>query len=141
MQQHTEVAAYRQVKEDIVADILSGIYPAKTQELAPPQFPQASLDLETGSLYRLLIHKANLIPHHSDETIRAIGCPPEITRHFGMQAAAPILFAARVTSAEDGRINEYCEDYQATDVNGLQRRCYHDHEDDYKRRRWYAHRG
>lgn len=97
-------------------------------------------DLENGSLYRILIHKARLIPHFSDETIRAVQCPAEIAEHFGIDPLMPILRIARVTYAEDGRIMEYCEDFEATDVNGLKRRCYHDKEDNYKRHRWYADR-
>ncbi|MEG0542520.1 MAG: GntR family transcriptional regulator, partial [Angelakisella sp.] len=49
-------------------------------------------DLENGSLYRLLIHKAKLVPHHSDETIRAVGCPEEIAEFFGMEEGTPVLF-------------------------------------------------
>lgn len=99
-----------------------------------------SEDLENGSLYRLLIHKAKLVPHHSDETIRALPCPEEISKHFNMEPQAPILFIIRVTYAENGAVMEYCEDYEETDVKGLKRRCYHDKEDDYKRHRWYPDR-
>ncbi len=99
-----------------------------------------SEDLENGSLYRLLIHKAGLVPSYSDEIIRAVGCPDYIADYFHLEPGAPISFTTRVTYSDDKKIMEYCEDYEATDVNGLYKRTYHDKEDDYHRHRWYPDR-
>lgn len=75
--------------------------------------------LDTGSLFRLLEEKANLVAAFQDEVMRAIGCPPRIAAYLDMEPQAPVIMIFRTAYARDGRVMEYCEDYENTDFQGL----------------------
>ncbi|MDE7221120.1 MAG: GntR family transcriptional regulator, partial [Oscillospiraceae bacterium] len=75
--------------------------------------------LDEGSLFRLLEEKAGLVAAFQDEVMRAIGCPPRIAACLDMEPQAPVIMIFRTAYARDGRVMEYCEDYENTDFQGL----------------------
>lgn len=78
--------------------------------------------LDTGSLFQLLKEKVGLVPSYQDEVIRAVSCPSTVAAHLQMEPQAPVVMIFRTVYAEDGRIMEYCEDYENTEFKGIRYR-------------------
>ena len=73
-------------------------------------------DLENGSLYNLLNTKANIYFDVIDEKFRAVGCPDNVARLLDILPDEPVLSIKRTSSDQLGRIIEYCENYQRSDI-------------------------
>ena len=73
-------------------------------------------DLENGSLYNLLNTKANIYFDVIDEKFRAVGCPDNVARLLDILPDEPVLSIKRTSSDQLGRIVEYCENYQRSDI-------------------------
>lgn len=81
-------------------------------------------DLEQNGLFELLKNKAKLIPKYSDEEIRAVSCPKEVTEKLPLKENDPVLFIRRITYTTDNIVMEYCEDYEYSDIKGLKVRTF-----------------
>lgn len=75
--------------------------------------------LDRGSLFQLLEERAGLVSSFQDEVMRAVGCPSTVAAYLQMEPQSPIIMIFRTVYAEDGRIMEYCEDYENTDFKGI----------------------
>lgn len=75
--------------------------------------------LDRGSLFQLLEEQAGLVSSFQDEVMRAVGCPSTVAAYLQMEPQTPIIMIFRTVYAEDGRIMEYCEDYENTDFKGI----------------------
>ncbi len=80
--------------------------------------------LETGSLFKELREKAQLIPYYTDEEVRAISCPIDIADLLSIPSDEPLLFIRRLTYTKENVVMEYCEDYECSSVKGLKVRTY-----------------
>lgn len=75
--------------------------------------------LDNGSLFYLLEEQANLTAEYQDEVMRAVGCPSTVAAYLHMEPQSPVVMIFRTVYAKDGRIMEYCEDYENTDYKGI----------------------
>ncbi len=54
-------------------------------------------DLENNSLYELLSQRYSTVPTRSEMALTAVACPPEYSRHLGIQRGSPVLQIERTT--------------------------------------------
>jgi ADP-ribosylglycohydrolase/DNA-binding GntR family transcriptional regulator len=73
-------------------------------------------NLETGSLYKILETKANIVFDFIEEKFRAISCPERIADYLQINSGEPILHIKRISYDEFGRIVEYCENFERSDL-------------------------
>lgn len=81
-------------------------------------------DMSSSFLFKLLKEKAGLVPQYSDEEVRAVICPEDIAPELGICSDEPVLFIRRTTYSQQGRVMEYCEDYECSDIKGLKIRTF-----------------
>ncbi len=72
-------------------------------------------ELKTNSLYAQLEEKSGIVPDYINEEIRAVYCPDEVSRLFGI-LQDPVLRIKRYTYNNKDELYEYCEVYQRSDV-------------------------
>lgn len=75
--------------------------------------------LDKGSMFYLMERQAGLYASHQDEIVRAIGCPSSIASYLHLEPQSPVVMIFRTVFTTDGRIMEYCEDYENTAYKGL----------------------
>lgn len=73
-------------------------------------------NLEEHSLYKVLEEKADIYIDFIEEKFRGLSCDEENARLLGINAGEPILGIRRVSSDTHGRIIEYCENYERSDM-------------------------
>lgn len=73
-------------------------------------------DLETGSLYALLKAQADITFDCVEERFRAVGCPRQVATWLEIKAGEPVMQTQRLSFDEFGRVIEYCESYQRSDL-------------------------
>lgn len=71
--------------------------------------------LEDSSLYKILEH-AGIYMDFIEEKFRGISCDEENARLLGINEGEPILNIRRVSSDTHGRIVEYCENFERSDL-------------------------
>lgn len=75
--------------------------------------------LDKGSMFYLIERYAGLRASHQDETVRAIGCPSSIAAYLQLEPQTPVVMIFRTVYTTNGRVMEYCEDYENTAHKGL----------------------
>ncbi len=80
--------------------------------------------LEQGSLFQTLNDEAGLVPHYTDEEVRAIHCPGDVCDKLQLSEDEPLLFIRRHTYTKEDIVMEYCEDYECSSTKGVKVRTY-----------------
>lgn len=75
--------------------------------------------LDKGSMFYLMERQAGLHASHQDEIVRAIGCPSSIAAYLQLEPQTPVVMIFRTVYTADGKVMEYCEDYENTAYKGL----------------------
>lgn len=73
-------------------------------------------DLENNSLYLILEKKADIYIDFIEEKFRGISCTEENAKYLGICEGEPILNIKRVSSDDHGKIVEYCENFERSDL-------------------------
>lgn len=83
--------------------------------------------LDRNSLFKLLEVQCGLMPAYQDEEIRAVGCAEHIAHCLQMEPQAPVVQIFRTVYTQNGRVMEYCEDYERTDHKAIHVRTFARH--------------
>lgn len=73
-------------------------------------------DLRNNSLYMILENKANIYIDFIEEKFRGISCTEENAQYLGINAGEPILNIKRMSCDQHGRVVEYCENFERSDL-------------------------